>query len=306
MTQFKGLGVAMVTPFLQNGEVDYANLERLVKHLIDNGVDYLVALGTTGETPTLTDDEKHKIVRTIVQTNQNRVPVIVGMGGFDTRHILQQFRSFDFSGISAILSVTPYYNKPTQAGLLEHYQELAYHTPLPIILYTVNSRTGCNLEPETTLKLAENRNIIGIKEASGVMNQIMTIIKHKPDDFLVISGDDAITLPLMAVGINGVISTAGNAFPAEMAQMLHLAQEGRFEEAAKIHYQLLEIIQACFKEGSPAGVKTFLAMQNRLEYYLRLPLVRVSNEHQEYIKNLINNMHREIENGKKIIQRILC
>jgi 4-hydroxy-tetrahydrodipicolinate synthase len=188
MNQYKGLGVAMITPFLQNGDVDYVNLKLLVNHLINSGVDYLVALGTTSESPTLTDEEKHKIVRTIVQTNQNRVSVIVGMGGPDTRHIVQQFKTFDFSGVSAILSVTPYYNRPTQTGLFEHYQELAYHAPLPIILYNVGSRTGCNLEPETTLKLAENKNIIGIKEASGVMNQIMYLIKHKPENFLVISG----------------------------------------------------------------------------------------------------------------------
>ncbi|MCL1850946.1 MAG: 4-hydroxy-tetrahydrodipicolinate synthase [Bacteroidetes bacterium] len=287
MQQFKGLGVAMVTPFLQNGEVDFANLEQLVNHLINSGVDYLVAMGTTSESPTLTDEEKQKIVSAIVQTNRNRVPVIVGMGGYDTRHIVKQFKTFDFSGVSAILSVTPYYSKPTQTGLIEHYQELAYHAPLPIILYNVGSRTGCNLEPETTLKLAENKNIIGIKEASGVMNQIMYLIKHKPENFLVISGDDAITLPLMAVGADGLISVAGNAFPSQIAQMVHLAQEKLFAEAAAIHYQLLDIIQACFKEGSPAGVKAFLAMQNRLEYYLRLPLVRVSAEHQKYIKELL-------------------
>jgi 4-hydroxy-tetrahydrodipicolinate synthase len=290
MNQLKGLGVAMTTPFLQNGDVDYANLEGLVNHLIDSGVDYLVALGTTSESPALNEDEKHKIVRTIVQTNQNRVPVIVGMGGPDTRHIIHQFKTFDFSGVTAILSVTPYYNKPTQSGLFEHYQELAYHAPLPIILYNVGSRTGCNLEPETTLKLAENKNIIGIKEASGVMNQIMYLIKHKPKDFLVISGDDAITLPLMAVGADGLISVVANAFPAEMAQMVHFEQEGNFEDAAVIHNNLLDIVQACFKEGSPAGVKAFLAMQNRMEYYLRLPLVRVSNEHQEHIKRLVKNI----------------
>jgi len=287
MNPYKGLGVAMVTPFLQNGEVDYDSLESLVNHLIISRVDYLVALGTTSESPTLSDEEKHKIVRTIVETNQNRVPVVVGMGGPDTRRIVQQFKTFDFSGVSLILSVTPYYNKPSQTGLFEHYQELAYHAPLPLLLYNVGSRTGCNLEPETTLKLAENENIIGIKEASGNMNQIMYIVKHKPDDFLVISGDDAITLPLMAVGLDGLISVVGNAFPAEMAQMVHLAQEGNFEDAAAIHYRLLDIIQACFKEGSPAGVKAFLAMQNRIEYYLRLPLVRVSNEHQIYIKELL-------------------
>jgi len=287
--QYKGLGVALVTPFLSNGEVDYSSLKELVSHLIISGVDYLVALGTTGETPTLTDEEKLKIVRTVVQVNQNRVPVIVGMGGPSTHCILQQFKTFDFSGVSAILSVTPYYNKPTQTGLIEHYQTLAFHAPLPIILYNVGSRTGCNIEPETTLKLAENKNIIGIKEASGIMNQIMYLVKHKPKDFLIISGDDAVTLPLMAVGIDGLISVAANAFPCEIAQMIHWAQEEKFKDAATIHYQLLDIIQACFKEGNPAGVKAFLALQNRVEYYLRSPLTRVSEEHQGLIKELLRS-----------------
>lgn len=287
INQFKGLGTALVTPFLQNGEVDYAVLKELTRHIIDSGVDYIVALGTTSEAPTLTDDEKNRIVRTLVEVNQNRVPLVVGMGGPSTHHILQQFKTFDFSGVSAILSVTPYYNKPTQTGLIEHYQELAYHAPLPVILYNVGSRTGCNMEPDTTLKLAEQKNIIGIKEASGLMNQIMYVVKHKPKDFLVISGDDAITLPLMAVGADGLISVVANAFPSEMAQMVHFAQDGNFAAAADIHYKLLNIIQACFKEGSPAGVKAFLAVQNRLEYYLRLPLARVSLEHQNYIKELV-------------------
>ncbi|MDR0207233.1 MAG: 4-hydroxy-tetrahydrodipicolinate synthase [Bacteroidales bacterium] len=287
INQFKGLGIAMITPFLPDGEIDYSSLEKLVEHLIASGTDYLVALGTTSESPTLTDEEKHKIVRTIVKTNQNRVPIVIGIGGPSTKTILHQFKTFDFTGVSAILSVTPYYNKPTQAGLLEHYQTLAHHSSLPIILYNVGSRTGCNLEPETTLKLAEHRNIIGIKEASGIMNQIMYLVKHKPDNFLVISGDDAITLPLMAIGINGLISVVGNAYPTLVAQMVHLAQDGNFEEARIIHHKLLDIIQACFKEGSPAGVKTFLALQNRIDYYLRLPLVRVSSEHQKNIGELI-------------------
>jgi len=286
VNQFKGLGVALVTPFLQSGEVDFSNLKKIANHLIDNGVDYLVALGTTGETPTLTDEEKSKIMGTLVQVVEKRVPIIVGMGGPSTNAILQQFKTFDFSGVSAILSVSPYYNKPTQTGLIEHYQTLAEHVPLPLILYNVGSRTGCNIEPDTTLKLAEHKNIIGIKEASGMMNQIMYIVKHKPKDFLVISGDDAITLPLMAVGVDGLISVVGNAFPADVALMVHLAQEGKFIEAAHVHYKLLDIVQACFKEGSPAGVKAFMALQNRLEYCLRLPLTKVSATHQKCIEEL--------------------
>jgi 4-hydroxy-tetrahydrodipicolinate synthase len=288
--QLKGLGIAMVTPFLPNGDVDYSTLEKLTNHLIVSGVDYIVALGTTSESPTLTDEEKNSIVRLLVNVNQNRVPIVVGMGAPSTYSILKQFQTFDFSGVSAILSVTPYYNRPTQTGLIEHYTVLANQAPLPIILYNVGSRTGCNIEADTTLTLAEHKNIIGIKEASGVMNQIMYIIKHKPKDFLVISGDDAITLPLMAVGAEGLISVVGNAFPEEMAQMVHLAMEGKFSEAALIHCKLLDITQACFKEGNPAGVKAFLALQNRLEYYLRLPLTRVSKKHAEFIKELMNNV----------------
>jgi len=291
INQFKGLGIAVVTPFLQNGAVDYSNLEKLVNSLIINNIDYLVILGTTGETPTLTDEEKNKIVRTIIQVNQNRVPVLVGMGGPCTHHILQQFKTFDFSGISAILSVTPYYNRPTQNGLIEHYQTLADQAPLPIILYNVGSRTGCNLEPDTTLKLAEHKNIIGIKEASGMMNQIMYIVNHKPKDFLVISGDDAITLPLMAIGIDGLISVVGNAFPCEMAMMIHLAQENNFKDALTIHDKFLDIIQACFKEGSPAGVKAFLTLQHKIEYHLRLPLTQISKGHFEYLEKLLKQLN---------------
>jgi 4-hydroxy-tetrahydrodipicolinate synthase len=290
LNSLKGLGVAMVTPFIQNGEVDYFNLEKLVNHLIGSNVDYLVVLGTTGENPTLTDEEKYKIVRTVIHINQKRVPVVVGMGGPCSHKIIQQFNSFDFSGVSAILSVSPYYNKPSQTGLVEHYQELAKHAPLPVILYNVGGRTSCNMEADTTLKLAEHKNIIAIKEASGNMSQIMSIVKNRPKDFLVISGDDAITLPLMAVGVDGVISTVGNAFPAEMAQMVHLALKGKFNEAAVFHYRLTDIIQACFKEGSPAGVKAFLMLQNRIEYNLRLPLTKISTEHQKHIKELLIRM----------------
>jgi len=288
INSLKGLGVAMVTPFLQNGEIDYPNLKKLVNHLINSNVDYIVALGTTGETPTLSHDEKHKIVRNIVETVQNRVPIIVGMGGPATHKIIDRFATFDFSGVSAILSVTPYYNKPTQTGLFAHYEELAQHAPLPIIMYNIASRTGCNMEPDTILKLSENKNIIGVKEASGVLNQIMYLVKHKPENFLIISGDDAITLPLMAVGADGVISVVGNAFPAEMAQMVHLAQKDEFKAAAILHNQLLDIIQACFKEGSPAGVKAFLSLQNRLEYVLRMPLTNISNELLNHINKLLN------------------
>lgn len=287
----RGLGVALVTPFSREGEVDYTRLQQLVDDLIQHKVNYLVALGTTSESPTLTTQEKHDVVRTVVNTAAGRVPVIMGCGGPSTRVVIDKLTHADLSGISAILSVTPYYNRPSQEGLKEHYREIAYRSPRPIILYNVWKRTSCNIDAETTLFLAnEYDNIIGIKEASGNMNQIMKVVKHRPKGFWVISGDDAITLPLLAIGVDGVISVVANAFPAELSQMVHLGLNNRFPEARLIHEKLLDVTQACFKEGNPAGIKAVLALQEKLEYYLRLPLVRVSEEHQQYIKNLLENL----------------
>ncbi|MDR1113338.1 MAG: 4-hydroxy-tetrahydrodipicolinate synthase [Bacteroidales bacterium] len=285
--KFKGLGVALVTPFLQDGTIDFSNLERLVHNLIAHGADYLLALGTNSESPAMSGEEKRDVVKAIVSATAGRVPIVMGVGGYNTQQIIADFNSLDFNDIDAILSVTPYYNKPSQKGLLEHYRVLNHYAPRPVLLYNVPSRTSCNLEAETTLRIAEEcSNVIGIKEASGNMNQIMKIMKHKPADFMVISGDDAITLPLLAVGIDGVISVVANAYPTEMAQLVHLGMEHRFKEAQSYHYQILDIIQACFKEGSPAGIKAFLAIQGKMEYYLRLPLHRVSEELQKYIKEL--------------------
>lgn len=287
----RGLGVALVTPFNREGEVDYARLRQLVDDVIQHKANYVVALGTTSESPTLTQQEKHDVVRTVVETVAGRVPVIMGCGGPSTRVVIDKLTHADLSGISAILSVTPYYNLPSQEGLKEHYREIAYRSPLPIILYNVWKRTSCNIEADTTLFLAnEYDNIIGIKEASGNMNQIMKVVKHRPVGFWVISSDDAITLPLLAAGVDGLISVVANAFPAEVSQMVNLGLNNRFPEARKLHEKLLDITQACFKEGNPAGIKAVLALQEKLEYYLRLPLVRVSGEHQQYIKNLMENL----------------
>lgn len=287
---FRGLGVALVTPFNREGDVDYARLRQLVDDVIQHKANYVVALGTTSESPTLTQQEKHDVVRTVVDTVAGRVPVIMGCGGPSTRVVVEKLTHADLSGISAILSVTPYYNRPSQEGLKEHYKEIAYRSPLPIILYNVWKRTGCNLDADTTLFLAnEYDNIIGIKEASGNVNQIMKVVKHRPKDFWVISGDDAITLPLLAIGVDGLISVVANAFPSEVSQMVNLGLNNRFPEARKLHEKLLDITQACFKEGNPAGIKAVLALQEKIEYYLRLPLVRVTEEHQQYIKNLIEN-----------------
>ena len=287
----RGLGVALVTPFNREGEVDYARLRQLVDDVIQHKANYVVALGTTSESPTLTQQEKHDVVRTVVDTVADRVPVVMGCGGPSTRVVIDKLTHADLSGISAILSVTPYYNRPSQEGLKEHYREIAYRSPRPIILYNVWKRTACNIEADTTLFLAnEYDNIIGIKEASGNINQIMRVLKHRPEGFWVISGDDAITLPLLAAGVDGLISVVANAFPSEVSQIVNLGLNNRFPEARKIHEKLLDITQACFKEGNPAGIKAVLALQEKLEYYLRLPLVRVSGEHQQYIKNLMENL----------------
>jgi 4-hydroxy-tetrahydrodipicolinate synthase len=288
--KFKGLGVALVTPFLQDGNIDFFALKNLVNNLISNNVDYLVILGTTAETPTLTSDEKQAIVQTVIEATAGRVPLLLGAGSRSTKDVLHQIEMFSNSGLDAVLSVTPYYNKPSQEGLYQHYREIANHSPLPIILYTVFSRTSCNLEAETTLRLAELDNIIGVKEASGNMNQIMRIIKHKPKDFLVISGDDAITLPLLSIGADGLISVVANAFPKEIAMMVHLGLNQHFDEARYYHNMLLDIVQACFKEGSPAGVKACLAAQQKILHSLRLPLTPVSEQLQQYMYSLMKQI----------------
>lgn len=288
IAELRGLGVALVTPFTSEGDVDYDHLSVITDDVVKNGVNYVVALGSTGETPTLDADEKKRIVRTVVQAVAGRVPVVMGCGGPSTKEVVHQLNTLDLSGVDAILSVTPFYNRPSQEGLIEHYGTIATHSPLPIIMYNVRSRTACNMEADTTLHLAcEFENIIGIKEASGNVNQIMKLVKHRPEDFLVISGDDAITLPLLAIGVDGLISVVANAFPAEVSHMVDLGIQQCFVEARAIHERLLDITQACFKEGNPAGVKAVLALQGKIDYYLRLPLTRVSAQHQSYIRELL-------------------
>ncbi|MBQ7489657.1 MAG: 4-hydroxy-tetrahydrodipicolinate synthase [Bacteroidales bacterium] len=287
--KFKGLGVALVTPFSESGEIDFGCLEKLTDDVINNGVDYVVALGTTSESPTLKDKEKVEVVRTVVSAVGGRVPVVMGLGGPSTYEVIDRFKGWNFDGVDAILSVTPYYNRPSQEGLYAHYRTIAHYSPLPIILYNVRSRTSCNIEADTTLRLANDcKNIIAIKEASGNINQIMRIVKHKPDDFLVISGDDAITLPLLATGVDGLISVVANAFPKEISQMVHLGLDGRFDEARKIHLRMLDITQSCFKEGNPSGIKAMLSLQGKANNLLRLPLVRVSAELESQMRQLLN------------------
>ncbi|MBR4135794.1 MAG: 4-hydroxy-tetrahydrodipicolinate synthase [Bacteroidales bacterium] len=288
LQKFKGMGVAIVTPFKPDESIDFQALESLVENLIGNHVDYLVALGTTSEYPTIPPQEKEEVLRCISETNAGRLPLIIGVGGPNTKAVLRRMESVAPFKADAILSVTPYYNNPTQAGLLAHYQLIAQNSPLPIFLYNVPGRTSCNLKAETTLRIAETcPNVWGIKEASGNMHQILYLLNHKPDDFLVISGDDLLTLPLMAAGMDGLISVVANAYPAEVANMVHLALSDQFIKARIYHDRLFEITKACFKEGNPCGIKAFLAAQGRIHNVLRLPLVPVSETLQKQIEAIV-------------------
>lgn len=286
--KFSGMGVAVVTPFNNKGEVDFSALQRILENLIKGNTDFLVIQGTTGESVTLKKEEKRAILDFAIEINNKKLPLVFGCGGYDTHELLQTFSDFDFSGVDAILSVTPYYNKPTQEGLYQHYKLLNQHTPKPIILYNVPGRTGRNMTAETTLRLARDcKNIIGIKEASGSFNQIMSIIQERPAHFLVSCGDDAIALPAISVGADGVISVVGNAFPAEFSQMIHLALKGDFASAQTIHYYLLDIIQHLFVESNPAGIKEVLKVLNICENHTRLPIVPVTKDTAQKIYSLL-------------------
>ena len=288
MNTLKGLGVAMITPFKKDLTIDVAALKTLTNHLVENGADYLVVMGTTGETPVLDKEDKKLVLDTILATNAGRKPIVLGMGGNNTNELCFQLERMDTAGISAILSVAPYYNKPTQNGYFEHFKAVSEHSKLPIILYNVPGRTGSNMTADTTLRIAfDYKNVIGIKEASGNVEQVMSIIKDRKKDFLVISGDDAITLPLIASGADGVISVVGNAFPAEFGAMVHHALKSELHDARALHYRLLEITQLMFVEGNPAGVKEVLAHLDICEHYLRLPLVPVSQTTSERMRRVM-------------------
>lgn len=290
MKSLFGAGTALVTPFKENGEVDFTSLEKLIEFQISNGVNYLVILGTTGETPTLLKEEKKQIIQAVKSTNQNRVPLVLGFGGNNTQLLLNELKEEYFEGISALLSVSPYYNKPNQEGIYRHYQLIADHAPLPIIIYNVPGRTGSNISVKTTLKLATHENIIGTKEASGNMEQIMQILAQKPKDFMVISGDDALTFPMMALGSAGVISVINNAYPRLFNKMIAYCLQGEWEEARLLHEQLLEISLAIFSEGSPGGIKTILKELHICTTVVRPPLWQVSEE----VKNHLISLHRKI------------
>jgi 4-hydroxy-tetrahydrodipicolinate synthase len=288
---FPGTGVALVTPFLGNGGVDYDALSKLVDHVIANGVDYLVALGTTAETPTLSEAEKKQVLAHIVKQNAGRLPVVCGMGGNNTAELVRQLGEYDLTGVSAILSVSPYYNKPTQEGIYQHFKAVAQASRLPIILYNVPGRTAGNILPATAVRLArEFNNIVAIKEASGNMVQFMEYVQAAPPGFALLSGDDNLVLPQIAVGFHGVISVAANCYTRDFTNMVNAALEGNFEKARSLHYKLLNGMDLLFAEGNPAGVKKALQALGICQSELRLPLVGVSEQTAAAIDRFIDGI----------------
>ena len=277
MTTFKGTGVALVTPFNQDLSVDFEALKSLVALQIAGGTDFLVVMGTTAESPTLDQKEKDAILQTVIETANHRLPIVYGVGGNNT-HLVGEALKHVPKGVDGILSVSPYYNKPTQKGIVAHFNHLTDQTDLPFILYNVPGRTGSNMLPETTLQLAEIKNVVAVKEASGNFEQIMEVIRNKPSDFTVLSGDDAITMPLIACGAEGVISVVANALPEKFSQMVRYSMQQDFEKARSIHNDLLPITKFFFEEGNPAGVKVALAHRSIAQNVLRLPLVGVSSK----------------------------
>lgn len=284
----RGTGVALVTPFRENGDVDFEALQKLVHYVIDNGVQYLVSLGTTGETATLTKEEKKEVFEQTVAFAAGRVPVVIGIGSNNTKEVISDLQYFNLNKAVAVLSASPYYSKPSQEGIYQHYKAMAEATDKPIILYNVPGRTASNISAATTLRLAKDfKNIAGIKEASGNMVQCMHIIKEAPKDFLVTSGDDHLTLPLIACGMDGVISVAANCFPKDFCQMVQHALAGDFEKARPLHYKLLQGNDLLFAENNPAGVKAFLSELGIIQNYLRLPLVPLSSSFHQQVQQYL-------------------
>jgi 4-hydroxy-tetrahydrodipicolinate synthase len=287
-TQLQGTGVAIITPFKSTMEVDFDALDKLIDFIIKNGIEYIVTLGTTGETPTLDTEEKFDIINFTYEKVNGRVPVVVGIGGNNTKEVMENLQSYPLEKATAVLSASPYYNKPSQEGIFQHYKNLAAASPKPLILYNVPGRTGSNITAETTLRLAnEVDNIMGIKEASGNMVQCMHILRDRPDNFLVVSGDDHITLPLMACGMDGVISVAANCFPFDFSGMVRLCLKGDYASARPLHYKCLEGNDLLFAENNPAGVKAFLFELGIIENVLRLPLVALSNGVHQKVKTYL-------------------
>lgn len=287
----KGMGVALITPFKHDKSIDYTALAKLLEYIIGNNADFIVVLGTTAETATLSEEERESVKNFIVERVNRRLPLILGVGGNNTKALTDYLKNNDFADFKAILSVVPYYNKPSQEGIYRHYEAIAEASPLPVILYNVPGRTGVNMTAETTLRLANNfENIIGIKEASGNISQMDEIIKNKPADFMVISGDDGITFPLLTLGAVGVISVIGNAFPKEFSRMVRLALDGEYQQALQIHHRFTELFKLLFVDGNPAGVKCLLNAQGFIENELRLPLVPTKITTYEKIHTILEKL----------------
>ncbi len=276
-TTLKGTGVAIVTPFHNYGTIDFSSLEKLLNHIINGGVDFVVALGTTSEAATLTCDEKDAVMGVVKDTVANRVPIVMGLGGNSTNTLVSQIKKTNFDGIDAILSVTPYYNKPNQKGIYNHFKSIATACPVPVILYNVPGRTASNISAETTLQLARDfKNIVAIKEASGNMQQIMDILRQKPSDFQVFSGEDALAFPMICLGASGVISVVANVLPSPFSQMVNLLLQRKYQKALELHYALLPLISQLFADGNPAGIKAALEIKGIIKNNLRLPMVKVN------------------------------
>ena len=288
---FKGLGIALVTPFKQDGSVDYEALLRLVDYQLENGADFFCILATTGETPTLTKEEKQKIKDLVVDKVQARVPILMGCGGNNTRAVVEELQNGDFKGIDGILSVCPYYNKPSQEGLYQHFKAISAATSLPIVMYNVPGRTGVNMQAATTVRLARDcQNIVAIKEASGNLEQVDEIIKNKPNDFDVISGDDSLTFPMVSCGAVGVISVIGNALPKEFSKMIRLQMRGEYDPARKIHHRFTDLFSLLFVDGNPAGVKAMLSEMGFIQNILRLPLVPMRIKNMQRMSEILKEL----------------
>lgn len=291
-TRLRGMGVALITPFKEDDSIDFDALVRMVDYLLQNQTDFLCVLGTTAETPTLTLEERRAVKKTVVERVGGAIPILLGVGGNDTKAVVRSLQTEDLSGVDAILSVVPYYSKPSQEGIYQHYKAIATATDLPIVLYNVPGRTGVNMTAKTTLRIANDfKNVVAIKEASGDITQMDDIIKNKPADFNVISGDDGITFPLITLGAVGVISVIGNAFPREFGRMTRLALLGDFDSARIIHHKFTELFKLLFVDGNPAGVKSMLSAMGMIENNLRLPLVPTRITTFEAIRRLLNELN---------------
>jgi len=292
ITRLKGMGVAMVTPFKDNKDIDFEALEKFTEFLIENKTDYLVVQGTTGESPALSTAEKLKVLDTVIKINNGRLPIVYGIGGNNTAEVANQLSNFNIKGVDAFLSVSPYYNKPTQEGIFQHYKTISEHSKLPIILYNVPGRTSSNVLAETTLRIANTcKNVVAVKEASGNLEQVMDIIQDKPENFLVISGDDALTMPFISAGGDGVISVVGNGFPKLFGEMVNAGINGDIVTSKALHYKVLPLIKHLFSEGNPAGIKESLAYLKVMKTNLRLPLINVSEPTKKIILTITKSLY---------------